>query len=98
MLFNQTGTGAVKHIKAADQRAEEQEEKSQSVSKTQKDTKTEQYGRNADSDKQQFIHAVPRISAERQKTGFSFSFFLKKVFHIVNPIPWFRNIPLYIIV
>ena len=65
----------------------------------QKETETEQNGGNADPDKQQLVHTVPCCPAERRRTGAAlFRFLLENLFHIVNPIPWFRNIPLYIIV
>ena len=65
----------------------------------QKETETEQNGGNADPDKQQLVHTVPCSPTERRRTGAAlFRFLLENLFHIVNPIPWFRNIPLYIIV
>ena len=100
MLLNETDTGAVQHVKAADQCAEQQEQERYAVSQTQKETKAEQHSGSAEPDKQKLVHPVPCAPAKRGKTApaFAFRFFLKNLFHIVNPILWFRNIPLYIIV
>ena len=91
--------GLIQHVKTADERTEQQQEKRYTVSQLQKETETEQNGGNADPDKQQLVHTVPCCPAERRRTGAAlFRFLLENLFHIVNPIPWFRNIPLYIIV
>ena len=91
--------GLIQHVKTADERTEQQQEKRYAVSQLQKETETEQNGGNADPDKQQLVHTVPRSPAEKRRAGAAlFRFLLENLFHIVNPIPWFRNIPLYIIV
>ena len=100
VFLNKPDTGAVQHIKTADQRAEKQQEERYAFSKAQKETETEQNNGSTEPDKQKFVHTVPRAPAERGSgaSAFSFCFLFEMFFHIVNSIPWFRNIPLYIIV
>ena len=89
----------IQHVEAADENAQQNEHERHAVAELQKETKTEQNGGNGKPDEKKHIHAVPCRSAESGKSASSLTVFLfKNLFHIVNPILWFRNIPLYIIV